>query len=288
MRDARGCLVTGIAVLFLLGLGGPSMAQLAPGQSAPNPALEKEARVVGMAVFDSILAVVRIVAEHGKDCDQGLKKAEAYVQANRAELVRKMSRMKALEQELSSDQKDRLEKELESQFQAKMAEVQKTMTEYGQRCPEHMGRLAILLGSLESGEGGASPTTAESPTMEKAPDPVLDAEQKKALDLAMKQFAIFEATIGILAEHRQDCDKAIQKVEAYVKSKLEQVGKLNAELKQFEKKLGPEKWRQVGEKLRGRAEGTMKKSIGHLMEFTQKCPQQAQRFGELMRSFDLK
>ncbi|MBN2494360.1 MAG: SUMF1/EgtB/PvdO family nonheme iron enzyme [Deltaproteobacteria bacterium] len=258
-------------------------------ESSEKTALEQEAREQGQKALDHVIAMMRLIAEPGQDCEQALAQAEAYVKEHGADLGRKLRRLEQIEKEIGRDRWREIEKELDKLAKERFEDVSKTIPDFTRRCPEQMGRLGQLIKSLEKGEPEpAEPPAADEPPAERVPEPGLSAEQQDLLDIGLKRFESIETAIGVAPKHGKDCEAAIRELSAYVQAHREEFKQINRRFEALRARLGEEQLKQVDLKIVDRSQGTLRKVMQSMMDFHRECPQHVTRFNELMRAIDEK
>jgi len=106
---------------------------------------------------------------------------------------------------------------------------------------------------------------------------------KASSDPGQFMITYMKDVIKIVKDNMADCNKAITEVQAYAdknKSALEEVKKA---AKEMETKMSEEEKKAYGEKMMKDMEPIMKDNMSVVMEFSQKCPEQAAKLGDAMK-----
>jgi ABC-type transporter MlaC component len=88
--------------------------------------------------------------------------------------------------------------------------------------------------------------------------------------------------LKIIKDNSGDCDKAIKELQAFADKNKSAIEEMKKSAEEMEKKMSEEEKKAYGEKMMQKLQPIMQESMGTIMEFSQKCPEQAQKLGEVM------
>lgn len=115
-----------------------------------------------MALIDGTLksfdVMFALLAEYPDDCDKAMGALEDYLDENGARLQDTFSRLQAMEADLTPEQKQEFAQRMNERAQSIAQKAVKVMTQFGQKCPDHMARFAMAIQKLTP-----TPKPAERP-----------------------------------------------------------------------------------------------------------------------------
>lgn len=87
----------------------------------------------------------------------------------------------------------------------------------------------------------------------------------------------FDVLFALLGEYKDDCERSMQEVEAYVEKNKTEMQALFKQFKQLEKDLPPKQRKAFEQKMKKHTEVLMRKAK-MLTEYLQRCPEHTERF----------
>ena len=137
----------------------------------------------------------------------------------------------------------------------------------------------------QTGPNGSSPLSAAADHEQLADLLRRHGAELTPMEVARAMLKHMDALFGILAEYEGDCVEGERQVKAYIEDKQAEIQSLADKARGLDASLSPEQRTAFEQEMRKFAEDLVKKGMGPMLKFAQKCPDQMSSISEALQSF---